>query len=161
MLPIRFLDANSRRLQANTASALSAIALCNRINQDLIASKGGAVNGLVELVNSKNPVCQVKAACAIESLAQGNSNVQRLIEDAGAVRPLIRLLKIWSIEVKEQGTVTRNDKLCQLSTVVYRLFTNLACYFTALLHLPSDMTVEKEMAPSLFFLIDERLFMHM
>jgi hypothetical protein len=29
-----------------------------------------------------------------------------LVEDAGAVRPLIRLLKIWSIEVKEQGNVS-------------------------------------------------------
>jgi hypothetical protein len=101
----RVLETNSKRLQANTASALSAIARDSRINQDLIASIPGAVKGLVELVSSKNSVCQVKAASAIESLAQGNFNVQKLVEDAGAVRPLIRLLKIWSIEVKEQGTI--------------------------------------------------------
>ena len=98
------IDTKSRRLQANTAAGLSAIARNNRFNQDLIASKQGAVKGLVDLLNSKNPVCQVKAAIAIESLAVRNSNVQRLVEDVGAVKPLIRLLKIWSIEVKEQGT---------------------------------------------------------
>lgn len=103
LLYINVLDTNSKRLQANTAAALSAIARDSRINQDLIASKPGAIKGLVELVNSKNSVCQVKAASAIESLAQGNFDVQRLLEDAGAVRPLIRLLKIWSIVVKEQG----------------------------------------------------------
>jgi hypothetical protein len=100
------LETNSKRLQANTASALSAIARGSRINQDLIASIPGAVKGLVQLVHFKNSVCQVKAASAIESLAHGNFNVQRLVEDAGAVRPLIRLLKIWSIEVKEQGNVS-------------------------------------------------------
>lgn len=101
---INILETNSKRLRANTASALSAIARGSRRNQDLIASIPGTVKGLVSLVNSKNSACQVKAASAIESLAQGNVNVQRLVEDAGAVRPLIRLLKIWSIEVKEQGT---------------------------------------------------------
>jgi hypothetical protein len=97
------VETNSKRLQANTASALSAIARGSHVNQNLIASIPGAVKGLVELAASKNSVCQVKAASAIESLAQRNVNVQRLVEDAGAVRPLIRLLKIWSIEVKEQG----------------------------------------------------------
>lgn len=102
-LVFHILETNSRRLQANTAAALSALTRGNCTNQDLIASIPGAVKGLVELVNSKNSVCQVKAASAIESLTQSNFSVQRLVEDAGAVRPLIRLLKIWSIEVKEQG----------------------------------------------------------
>ena len=101
---IQIPETNSKRLQANTAAVFSAIARDNHVNQNLIASVHGAVKGLVELVNSKNPVCQVKAANAIESLACGNVDVQAIIEDAGAVRPLIRLLKIWSIEVKEQGT---------------------------------------------------------
>ena len=103
LLIFHVLETNSKRLQANTASALSAIAHGNHTNQDLIASIPGAIKGLVELINSKNSVCQVKAASAVESLAHGNVSVQRLIEDAGAVRPLIKLLKIWSIEVKEQG----------------------------------------------------------
>ena len=51
-------------------------------------------------------------------MAQSNVYVQRLVEDAGAVRPLIRLLKIWSIEVKEQGTrdflQTKQNSSCVL-----------------------------------------------
>ena len=96
---------SSKRLQANTASALSAIAKGSHENQDRIASIPGALKGLVNLMNSKNALCQVKAANAIESLAQDNTEIQRLLEDRGAVRPLIKLLKVWSIPVKEQGKV--------------------------------------------------------
>ena len=114
------VETNSKRLQANTASALSAIARGSHVNQNLIASIPGAVKGLVELAASKNSVCQVKAASAIESLAQRNVHVQRLVEDAGAVRPLIRLLKIWSIEVKEQGNATLYHN--QLSSTLVQRF---------------------------------------
>ena len=46
----------------------------------------------------------MKAASALESLAASNPEAQKEIDAADAQRPLIRLLKMWLIEVKEQGT---------------------------------------------------------
>ena len=45
----------------------------------------------------------MKAASALESLASNNPEAQKEIDTADAQRPLIRLLKMWAIEVKEQG----------------------------------------------------------
>lgn len=58
---------------------------------------------MVSLAKSTKTLCQVKAAGALESLATNNSEAQRDIDIADAQRPLIRLLKMWAIEVKEQG----------------------------------------------------------
>lgn len=45
----------------------------------------------------------MKAASALEALAENNPEAQGIVEQAEAAKPLIRLLKVWSIEVKEQG----------------------------------------------------------
>lgn len=57
----------------------------------------------MSLAKSTKTLCQVKAASALESLAANNPEAQREIDAADAQRPLIRLLKMWAIEVKEQG----------------------------------------------------------
>jgi len=74
----------------------------HRENQDLVVAKG-AVKPLVSLAKSTKTLCQVKAASALESLAMSNSEAQKEIDAADAQKPLIRLLKMWAIEVKEQG----------------------------------------------------------
>lgn len=71
-------------------------------NQDLVVAKG-AVKPLVCLAKSTKTLCQVKAASALESLATSNPEAQKEIDAADAQKPLIRLLKMWAIEVKEQG----------------------------------------------------------
>lgn len=58
---------------------------------------------MVVLAKSTKTLCQVKAASALESLASNNPEAQKDIDTADAQRPLIRLLKMWAIEVKEQG----------------------------------------------------------
>ena len=94
--------AKSKNLQANTAACLSALTKDHRENQDLVVAKG-AVKPLVSLAKSTKTLCQVKAASALESLATSNPEAQKEIDAADAQRPLIRLLKMWAIEVKEQG----------------------------------------------------------
>lgn len=74
----------------------------HRENQDLVVAKG-AVKPLVSLAKSTKTLCQVKAASALESLAMSNAEAQKEIDAADAQKPLIRLLKMWAIEVKEQG----------------------------------------------------------
>ena len=74
----------------------------HRENQDLVVAKG-AVKPLVSLAKSTKTLCQVKAASALESLATSNPEAQKEIDAADAQKPLIRLLKMWAIEVKEQG----------------------------------------------------------
>lgn len=61
------------------------------------------------LAKSIQTTCQVKAASALESLAENNPEAQQIIDAANAPLPLIRLLKLWNIEVREQGK--KNDKL--------------------------------------------------
>lgn len=65
----------------------------------------GAVKPLVLLAKSTKTLCQVKAASALESLAASNPEAQKEIDAADGQRPLIRLLKMWAIEVKEQGVL--------------------------------------------------------
>ena len=98
----------SKKLQANTAACLSVLAKNHKANQDLIVSKAG-VKPLVTLAKSIQTTCQVKAASALESLAENNPEAQQIIDAANAPLPLIRLLKLWNIEVREQGK--KNDKL--------------------------------------------------
>lgn len=58
---------------------------------------------MVAMARSKSTTCQVKAASALEALAENNPKAQLVIDEADAPKPLIRLLKKWETEVKEQS----------------------------------------------------------
>jgi len=98
----------------------------HRENQDLVVAKG-AVKPLVTLAKSTKTLCQVKAASALESLATSNPEAQKEIDAADAQKPLIRLLKMWAIEVKEQGVfilMTQNLRICFLFLFLVFIFLN-------------------------------------
>ena len=61
---------------------------------------------LVKQLRNISSLCQVKAASALEALAEDNPEAQGIIDQSEAAKPLIRLLKVWSINVKEQGKFT-------------------------------------------------------
>ena len=93
----------------------------------------GAVKPLVCLAKSTKTLCQVKAASALESLATSNPEVQKEIDAADAQKPLIRLLKMWAIEVKEQGLcilITQNSRIFFLCLFLALIFLNQFSHFT-------------------------------
>lgn len=47
----------------------------------------------------------MKAASALEALANDNADSQKAFLDLDAPKALIKLLKIWSVEVREQGAL--------------------------------------------------------
>ena len=82
---------------------MSALSHENKPNQDTFVQEG-AVSPLVRLLKSKDPRCQLKAACALQMLADENPFAQEEIDKCEAAKPLIRLLKLWAVNMKEQGT---------------------------------------------------------
>ena len=103
----------------------------HRENQDLVVAKG-AVKPLVSLAKSTKTLCQVKAASALESLAMSNPEAQKEIDAADAQKPLIRLLKMWAIEVKEQGLcicITQNLMVFCMTVFFSMDFFETICSF--------------------------------
>lgn len=109
---VLLLDSELEHVLVNCVNALRVLCDGNHDNQTAVAKSGAiailtqllsGVKPLVSLAKSTRTLCQVKAAGALESLATNNSEAQRDIDVADAQRPLIRLLKMWKIEVKEQG----------------------------------------------------------
>ena len=98
-----FAGSSSVRLQGNVAALVSALAHSNRPNQDHFIGEG-AVTPLVKLLRSKDSRCQLKAARALQALAEDNEYAQEEIDKCDAGKPLIRLLKLWDVNMKEQGT---------------------------------------------------------
>ena len=58
---------------------------------------------LVKLLRSKDSRCQLKAARALQALSEDNAYAQEDVDKHGAGKPLIRLLKLWDVNMKEQG----------------------------------------------------------
>ena len=59
---------------------------------------------LVKLLKGKDSRCQLKAARALQALAEDNQYAQEEIDGCDSLKPLIRLLKLWDVNIKEQGT---------------------------------------------------------
>ena len=97
-----FAGSSSVRLQGNVAALVSALGYSNRPNQDHFIREG-AVTPLVKLLRSKDSRCQLKAARALQALAEDNEYAQEEIDKCDAGKPLIRLLKLWDVNMKEQG----------------------------------------------------------
>ena len=57
----------------------------------------------MKLLRSKDSRCQLKAARALQTLSENNQYAQEEIDKCDAGKPLIRLLKLWDVNMKEQG----------------------------------------------------------
>ena len=71
---------------------------------------------LVNLLRSKDSRCQLKAARALQALAEDNQYAQEEIDKCDAGKPLIRLLKLWDVNMKEQGTLPFESSVLLLYT---------------------------------------------
>lgn len=78
-------------LQASSAAALAALTRNHKQNQDIAID---AARPLVGLLKLRNMEVQVKAAAALESLAENNPHSQEAILALDAPTHLIRLLKV-------------------------------------------------------------------
>lgn len=87
------------KAQVTAAGALRNLAAQNVANQEAICRD--ALQSLVQLVTDGKPKAQVEAAGAIHNLAAGNAKSQQLIVEAGALEPLVALLKEEAPRVRE------------------------------------------------------------
>ncbi|KAK3108352.1 hypothetical protein FSP39_006134 [Pinctada imbricata] len=99
-----FLTLKSEILKATTAAAIAAIAAGNHKNQDALLEAGVIEPLVMELiVKSSNETVQVKAANAVEALAQDNPGCQKEFLNRKAPKALLKLLKNFNVEVREQA----------------------------------------------------------
>eukprot|EP00931_Biecheleriopsis_adriatica_P086685 TRINITY_DN61299_c0_g1_i1.p1 TRINITY_DN61299_c0_g1~~TRINITY_DN61299_c0_g1_i1.p1 ORF type:complete len:793 (+),score=180.63 TRINITY_DN61299_c0_g1_i1:143-2521(+) len=93
-LLVRLLRDTAGGVQEAAAGALRNLAAQNVANQESICQMRNALANLVRLLKQDNrPTGQVEAAGCIHNLAAGNANSQQLIVKAGALEPLVALLK--------------------------------------------------------------------
>ncbi|ESP02231.1 hypothetical protein LOTGIDRAFT_224972 [Lottia gigantea] len=100
---VEFLTVNSDILQAATSAALSAVTAGNKEIQDAIMAEGAIKHIVDRIKSSRNVTVQVKAASALEALAEKNPEIQIAFLDLDAPKALIKLLKNINVEVREQG----------------------------------------------------------
>ncbi|XP_061081751.1 ankyrin and armadillo repeat-containing protein [Conger conger] len=102
---VEFLTLKSEVLQEEVCSALADLALGHRQNQDAVCS-AGAVGPLVLILRGRRLAAQVRAARALETIADHNPPVQARFLKKSAAKQLLRLLKVFQPEVKEQGAAS-------------------------------------------------------
>ncbi|XP_004674502.1 PREDICTED: ankyrin and armadillo repeat-containing protein [Condylura cristata] len=100
---ITFLSSDSDVLKAVSSATIAEVARHNREVQDAIAMEG-AIPPLVALFKGKLSV-QLKGAMAVESLANNNPHIQKAFLERSLTKYLLKLLKAFQIDVKEQGAV--------------------------------------------------------
>ncbi|KAJ8403521.1 hypothetical protein AAFF_G00352930 [Aldrovandia affinis] len=102
---VELLAIESEVLQEESCATLAELAHGHRQNQDAICS-AGAVGPLVQILRGRRLSAQVKAARALEAVADHNPSTQsRFLKKSAAVH-LLRLLKVFQVEVREQGAVS-------------------------------------------------------
>ena len=99
------LESTDKRLQANVAACVASLTRYHQPNQDALLSCGGLIY-LVSLLQSPDSVCQLNAANAIEAITENNVAAQDAVNKMNVTKPLIRLMKLWDISMKEQGRHT-------------------------------------------------------
>ncbi|XP_023930596.1 ankyrin and armadillo repeat-containing protein-like [Lingula anatina] len=100
---VEFLTVNSDILQAAASAAIAALCRGHRKNQDAVVAEG-AVRPLVNLIKGRgNITVQVKAAAAVEALAENNPPSQHAFLELECPKVLTKFFKVWSVSVKEQG----------------------------------------------------------
>ncbi|XP_053482162.1 ankyrin and armadillo repeat-containing protein isoform X2 [Ictalurus furcatus] len=99
---VDLLTVNSEVLQGEACLALAELAHGHTENQDLICG-ACAVPPVVQVLSSRKISSQVKAAKVLEAIAHQNPVVQEQFLNKSAARLLLRLLKVFDQEVREQG----------------------------------------------------------
>ncbi|XP_064167188.1 ankyrin and armadillo repeat-containing protein [Anguilla rostrata] len=102
---VEFLTLKSEVLQEEACSALAELALGHRGNQDAVCA-AGAVGPLVRILRGRRLAAQVRAARALETVAEHNPAIQARFLKKSAAKHLLRLLKVFQAEVKEQGAAS-------------------------------------------------------
>ncbi|XP_032818580.2 ankyrin and armadillo repeat-containing protein [Petromyzon marinus] len=101
---VEFLGLDSDSLQAAAALALATVTRAHEGNQ-AAAAAGGALAALARLVCSRRTEEQVRAAVALQALCDGNPGIQRDFLALSVTQPLLRLLKVFQLEVREHGAL--------------------------------------------------------
>ncbi|XP_027023459.2 ankyrin and armadillo repeat-containing protein isoform X1 [Tachysurus fulvidraco] len=99
---VDLLTVNSELLQGEACLALAELARDHRENQDLIFGMF-AVTPVVQVLSCRKISSQVKAAKALEAIAHQNPVIQEHFLNQSATKHLLRLLKVFDQEVREQG----------------------------------------------------------
>ncbi|KAM9484134.1 ankyrin and armadillo repeat-containing protein isoform 3-T3 [Salvelinus alpinus] len=92
-------------LQEEACAALAELAKGHRENQDTICG-AGAVAPLVLILRGRKIAAQVTAARALEAIADHNPAIQARFLKKSAAKHLLRLLKVFQVEAREQGAVS-------------------------------------------------------
>ncbi|KAM5152418.1 ankyrin and armadillo repeat-containing protein [Mantella aurantiaca] len=104
-LLVGFLSAKSDVLISVSSAAVAELARGNKNLQDAIA-KENAIIALINIIRLKKLSNQVKAAMAIEALADHNAAIQKEFLDRSTSKHISKLLKVFHLEVREQGSMT-------------------------------------------------------
>ncbi|XP_036395920.1 ankyrin and armadillo repeat-containing protein [Megalops cyprinoides] len=102
---VELLTISSEMLQEEACAALAELARGHRQNQDAMGA-AGAVGPLVQILQGRRLPLMVKAAMALETIADQNPAIQARFLRKSAARHLLRLLKVFQLEVREQGAVS-------------------------------------------------------
>ncbi|KAL2081373.1 hypothetical protein ACEWY4_023226 [Coilia grayii] len=102
---VEFLMVNSEALVEEACLALAELAWGHRENQEVICA-AGAVSPLVRILRSRRMPAQVKAAKALEAIADHNAAIQTRFLKRSATKHLLWLLKVFQLDIREQGAVS-------------------------------------------------------
>ncbi|KAM4697814.1 ankyrin and armadillo repeat-containing protein [Rhinophrynus dorsalis] len=104
-LLVEFLTAKSDVLVSASLDAIVQLARRNKLIQDTIA-KENAIASLINILRVRNISTQVKAAMVVEALCDHNAEIQKQFLDNSVSKHLSKLLKVFQLEVREQGSTT-------------------------------------------------------
>ncbi|KAJ8253089.1 hypothetical protein GJAV_G00208980 [Gymnothorax javanicus] len=115
---VEFLSVKSEVLQEESCSALADLVLWHQQNQDAVCA-AGVVRPLVHILRGRRLGTQVRAARALETIANHNPPIQNRFLKKSAAKYLLRLLKdrqdntnqwmttmVFQPEVREQGAAS-------------------------------------------------------
>lgn len=91
-------------LKAVSSATIAEVSRDNKDVQNVVALEG-AIPPLVALFKGKQVSVQVKGAMAVESLASYNPPIQKAFLEKSLSKYLLKLLKAFQIDVKEQAAV--------------------------------------------------------
>uniref|UniRef100_A0A4W3JVB7 Ankyrin and armadillo repeat containing n=1 Tax=Callorhinchus milii TaxID=7868 RepID=A0A4W3JVB7_CALMI len=90
-------------LQETASIALAELACDHRSNQVSIADEG-SVDLLINILGGTKLHLQLKAAKTVEALADRNPTIQKAFLERSADKYLLKLLKVFDLEVREQAS---------------------------------------------------------
>ncbi|CAH2306538.1 ankyrin and armadillo repeat-containing [Pelobates cultripes] len=104
-LLVELLGVKSDILVSASSAAIAELARGNKLIQDVIA-KENAIDPLINIIRGRKLNIQVKAAMAMEALADHNAAIQKEFLDRAVSKHISKLLKVFQLDVREQGSIT-------------------------------------------------------